>query len=432
MTAPTPNTRSMLARISGNFAWGMVAEFAAKGSLFLVTIHLAKRLSTADFGEFSFLQTVFMFLWMGTDLGLGMYATREIARAPGSAAQFARAFSQMRLVLALALAAPALLFIARSGRDDVRLWMAIGFSLYLVARAVQLDWLLRGLERYRALAIVNVFMACCVLALTWALIREPSDARWASMPWFVAYLAGTIGIHIMLRRAGIPSDPAGKQPDAGWLTHLRSSIHFTLSNGVSSLYQQLPLMYVYYCASAHDTGVYAAPFRVAIAAIFVASVFPMTLYPLLTSLHAAGRAREFAGIMRASTVAIAAGAGIVALAAWLYAPAIISLLFGTRYLESVPVFQWLSVFVLLRSVRAVFVRGVFAVGHERRYSLVAFASVAVLAVVLGVMTAIGFAPLQAASIGLVVTELLVTAAMAMLMVTSARFGESGAGGGSPP
>jgi hypothetical protein len=83
--------------------------------------------------------------------------------------------------------------------------------------------------------------------------------------------------------------------------------------------------------------------------------------------------------------------------------------------------------MLLRSVRAVFVRGVCAAGHERRYSIVALASLIVLVAVLAVMTLAGFGVLQAASIGLVVTEALVTAAMAVLVVSSARFAEAGAG-----
>jgi PST family polysaccharide transporter len=421
MSLASPQPRSMLARISANFAWGMAAELAAKGSLFLVTLRLADRLTTADFGEFSFMQTVFMFLWMGTDLGLGMYATREVARSPAGAGRFARTFSQMRFFLALALAVPALALIAAFGRGELQLALAAGFSLYLVARAVQLDWLLRGLERYRALAVVNILMGVGVVALTWAMIRGPGDAPWASVPWFVAYLLGTIGIQVMLARDGFRSGPAAPG-ELHWFAHLRSSIHFTLSNGVSSLYQQLPLLYVYYVASSHETGLYAAPFRVALAFVFVATVFPMTIYPVLTSLHAAGRARAFAALVGASTAAMAAGAGLVAVGAWIFAPEIIRLLFGPRYAEAVPVFQWLAVFGLLRSIRAVFVRGVCAVGHERRYSQVAFASVVVLAIMLAAMTWAGISPLQAASIGLAATEALVTAAMAVLVVLSGRFG----------
>ena len=79
--------RTLLARVASNFAWGMVAEGSARGALFLTSVHLAQVLGARYFGEFSFLQTIFVFLWLGVDLGLNMYATREVARSPSDTAR---------------------------------------------------------------------------------------------------------------------------------------------------------------------------------------------------------------------------------------------------------------------------------------------------------------------------------------------------------
>jgi O-antigen/teichoic acid export membrane protein len=415
-----PRRRPLLARIAGNFAWGMVAEMSAKGALFLVTLRLAGVLGAENFGEFSFLQTVFIFLWMGVDLGLNMYATREVARNPDDVARLLADLTAMRLGLALALGGLALAgFSMRS--DPATTYLTAGFALYLVVRAVQPDWLLRGLERYRALALVNIATAVLQLAVTWLLIDGPEDYALSSLPWFVSYLVGTGGVVLALRHAGIPvwrrGDWSGPR---GWWRHWSESIHFTLSSGVSTLYQNLPLLYLYWQGTAQQTGLFAAPFRLVIALLFVASVFPMTLYPVIADLEARGRGRALARLIGAAALATTVAAGIVGAMTAIWAESIVTMLYGAEYLAGAQSLRWLSLFLLLRSVRAVFVRVVGGMGHQRRCSAVSIASVAALLALLGCFSWLGIDPLVGAPVALAVTEAVVLLSMVALTMSVLR------------
>jgi O-antigen/teichoic acid export membrane protein len=415
-----PRRRSLRARIAGNFAWGMVAEMSAKGALFLVTLRLAGVLGAENFGEFSFLQTIFVFLWMGVDLGLNMYATREVARNPGDVAPLLADLTAMRLALALALGGLALAgFSLRA--DPATTYLTAGFALYLVVRAVQPDWLLRGLERYRALALVNVATAALQLAITWLLIDGPEDYALSSLPWLASYLIGTAGVVFALRRAGIPVWRRGASSGPrGWWRHWSESIHFTLSSGVSTLYQNLPLLYLYWQGSAQQTGLFAAPFRLVIALLFVASVFPMTLYPVIADLETRGKGRALARLVAAAALATTVATGVVSAITAIWAESIVTMLYGDEYLAGAPTLRWLSLFLLLRAVRAVFVRVVGGMGHQRRYSAVSAASVAALLALLGSFSWLGIDPLVAAPVALAVTEALVLLAMIALTVSALR------------
>src|SRR5262245_44545935 len=266
----------LVRRVAHGLAWGVLAEVASKGSLFLVSVYLAGVLGAADFGHFAFLQTLFVFVWMGVDLGLNMYAVREVARRPDEVVPLVADISGMRLAVAFVLSALATLAIWAAGADRVQLWVAGGFAVYVIVRAVQPDWLLRGLERYRELAAVNIAMAAILLVATWAMIRGGDDASLASLPWILSYLPGTLGMVFALRRRVPGLDPGQVRVRPGrWLGHWRESIHFTLSNGVATLYQNIPVLYVYAVGSAEMTGVFAAPFRLVVAMIFVSSVPPM-------------------------------------------------------------------------------------------------------------------------------------------------------------
>ncbi len=407
--------RPLFRRVARGLAWGVVAELAAKGSLFLVTVYLAGVLGATDFGHFAFLQTLFVFAWMGVDLGLNMYAVREVARRPGDVAEFVADFSGMRLTLATLLSGATLCGLWAAGSGQLQFWLAGGFALYLVIRSVQPDWLLRGLERYRDLAIVNVGMSALLLLATWSLIRDPGDARLASLPWFLSYLLGTIGMILALRHriAGLRPGTMGIRPRR-WLGHWRESIHFTLSNGVSTLYQNIPVLYVYSLGSAAMTGQFAAPFRLVVAMIYVASVVPMVIYPVFTDLHSRGRTQALKTLVGVLSAVVLAGGCVVAAVAFAFADEAVGRLFGRGYEGSADVLRWLCIFLLLRSLRAVFVRVVSAGGNQRSYSIVSIVSVVALLALLAILTVLGVDPPLAASAALTACEVGVVVAMGFL------------------
>ena len=418
--------RPLLARIASNLAWGLVAEGSARGALFLVSVHLAAVLGARYFGEFSYLQTIFVFLWMGVDLGLNMYATREVARSRTDVTCLLADLTVMRFLLALALGALALVLVSFRG-DTSMLAVTAGFALYLVVRAVQPDWLLRGLERYRALAAANVATAVLQLAVTWAMIDGPEDFALSSVPWLVSYLVSTAGIAIALHRYGIPVWRRGASSGpAGWWRHWSQSIHFTLSNGVSTLYQNLPLLYLYWQGSAQATGLFAAPFRLVVALLFVASVFPMTLYPVIADLETRGEARALARLVGWAAALTLAATGVVSAVAVAWAEPVMQRLFGAEYLAAVPTLRWLALFLLLRSVRAVFVRVVCGMGAERSYSMVSIASVVVLLALLVALQLAGADGLTASAIALALTEAGVLFAMIGLTTRVVRAVRPGA------
>jgi O-antigen/teichoic acid export membrane protein len=344
-----------------------------------------------------------------------MYAVREVARRPGEVSEFVADFSAMRLALAVVLSGVTMLAMWLAGSDSGQFWIAGGFALYLVARSVQPDWLLRGLERYFELAVVNVVMSVLLLLATYALIRGPGDARFSSMPWFLSYLLGTLGMFLALRFGLKVVDlRAISIRPRRWATHWRESVHFTLSNGVSTLQQNIPIVYVHWLGTATKTGLFAAPFRLVVAMVFVSSVVPMVVYPILTDLHSRGRTGALRTLVAFLWIGLAVGAGGIAVLSFTYADSAVRLLFGPGYESSADVLRWLSVFFVLRSVRAVFVRTVSAGGNQRANSFVSIASVGMLLALLGIFSAAGVEPALAASIALTACEACVVVAMGFL------------------
>jgi O-antigen/teichoic acid export membrane protein len=253
------------------------------------------------------------------------------------------------------------------------------------------------------------------------LINGPEDFELASVPWFISYLTGTIAVAIALRHSKISlwKKGAGSGP-RGWWRHWSESIHFTLSNGVSSLYQNIPLLYIRWQGSAHATGLFAAPFRLVIALLFVASVLPMTIYPVIADLQRRRRATALTRLIAWVAGLTALATGIFSAIAIVGADWIVVRLFGPEYHDSALALRWLSVFLLLRSIRAVFVRVVCGMGYQRRYSIVSICAVAVLLVLLVVFSLFDLDVTVGASIALAITELGVLVVMTLLTAAVVR------------
>ena len=69
------------------------------------------------------------------------------------------------------------------------------------------------------------------------------------------------------------------------LSHIKESIHFTISKGFLTLYIYLPIIYLGLFSSDYEVGLFSAPFRLIIAITFVISILPMALFPIFSELY---------------------------------------------------------------------------------------------------------------------------------------------------
>lgn len=419
----TSTGRGLFRRASSNVVWAFAAEGIGKGTAFLIMVLLARALGAASFGTFMFIYTLFNFLWMGVDLGLAMYGTREIARRPEQRARLVSAILVMRFVLAVSIALLALLSSLVWLADPASRSVALALSLYLVFRAIYLDWYLRGIERYAALALVSALIAAGMLATAFVVIRSGDDLGNAGLPWAIGYGLGALAILGFVLRSGVRIELKIRGSWENWVSHWRESVFFTLSNGVSFLYQSLPLFYLFVWAGPETAGQFGAAFRTVIAAIFALSILPMAVYPIFADFYARAEKR-FVQLVRRTVFVTGAISIIAAAVAMVAGQEVVELLFGNDYAQSATALKILSLFLVLRAIRAVFVRAVGAAGFQREYSKIAALSVIAVVALLGLVTVAGLPPLEYASLALVITEVFVLAAMWRLhsQIANARFG----------
>src|SRR5471032_1884099 len=78
-------------------AYKAFGDLAGKGSLFLVTIVAARRLSPESFGIFSLGSTLGWILAVATDFGIQLHLARAVSRVPADAPTLLRAWLRVRV-----------------------------------------------------------------------------------------------------------------------------------------------------------------------------------------------------------------------------------------------------------------------------------------------------------------------------------------------
>lgn len=356
-----------LQRIFSNIGWGVISQVGGKGIFFLVTIYLARVLGAEEYGSFTYAQSIVLYFWIAVDLGIDMYGSREIASDKPNAGGVINALLTLRIIGSLIAfgAFLLILFLFRHKVDQMPLF--IGCSLYLITRAINVEWAMRGFEKFKYIALANFATFIIMLFAVIILVRGGNDLSRASFVWSLSYvIGGIILLYLLDQKLGIPVKP---DFDIGsWLHHLAKSIHFTISGGLLALSQYLPIIFLGILASAHEVGLFSAPYGLILGLVFVISLVPYSLYPVFSELYI-GEKRKFRQLHNAYMLSSLLIGFLTALVGFIFADRIVGLVFGDGYRESASLLKIMIWFVFLYSVRSVYGIVIAASGLQRYYTL---------------------------------------------------------------
>ena len=373
--------------------------------MFILLVIFSRRLGPEYFGHFSFIQSLFMFAWISIDLGLGLFGTRSIAREKQQADEIANGIFFTRTTLASLIAIITIL-ITLVTQDSDMLAVVTGFSIYLILRGAQTDWLLRGFEDYKYLCMVLTISYIALFITGFSLVRTQDDFYLTSISWVVmGCIAVGLGIHRAQNKFNIQLSYK-KASLSQTIGYWKTSIHFTLSNGISALYESLPIFFLFAFTNPETVGLYSAPFRLIIAAFFLVSIYPMTIFPVLSNLYKVNLAK-YAQVIYLSAIGIFVITVTISLISWLYADEIIIRLFSEKYSASIPAFKVMLLYFIFRSVRAIFVRAICAGNGEKTYSKIAMFGLCMLCVLMSLLYFLKILNLESLSASLAITEIII-------------------------
>jgi O-antigen/teichoic acid export membrane protein len=388
-----------------------IASYAAP----LVTLPwLARVLGPVGFGQQSFCVAVISYFVLLSDYGFNLSATRQVALRADDRAERSRIFWHTIMVKAILAAAgvPCLLLLMTYVRTlaEVRQLLFINY-LTVIGAVLTPTWYFSGIERQTILSFITIVTRLLAVPAIFLLVRSSGDLPLAALiPSVMTIFGGLISLAYLINDRQLnKARVEGKE----LLVVLKGGWHLFVSTASISLYQATNTVLLGLIAGPATVGHYSAAEKIVQACQGLLGPISQSVYPRVSRLMQDSRAAAFALIRKVlklqGSIALA-----FSIALWAAAPALIHLLFGPDYQESINVLRWLAPLPFLVALSNVFgIQTMLAMGMNRVVSWILVTAGAINVAALLVL-AHWFAAAGAA-MAVAGTELYVTVVMALIV-----------------
>jgi O-antigen/teichoic acid export membrane protein len=328
-------------------AYKAFADLAGKGSLFVITIVAARRLSPESFGVFSLGSTLGWIVAVVSDCGIQLHLARAVARNPSDAPRLLRGWLRVRLWTAVVSVGAIGIALAAGWRASAAPMAALA-AVYACSGLIELlHYFYRGLSRSDIESSLTLWqrggtLLCGVAALAW----KP-DVTVLAVAMLVPVSVTLVASLRIARRFETTSDEGvsatGASSRATWAIFTRDVWPIGAGIALSALYFRIDVFLVELWSGTEAVAYYNAVFRL----VEALRLFPAAVVAVgLPSLVRAGDLRPLTRVALPVTLCAAAGAVLL----WLAAAWMIPLLYGAAYTRAVPAFRILLLSLPLLSL----------------------------------------------------------------------------------
>ena len=349
-----PSAGAVAAGLRRSFFALLLGDFAAKLLRFLAAIALARALTLESFGLVNTAIAVSGVAAVLTTIGLADVGARDVAVAPGATRAVASRVVAVRLTAAVVVLAASVVIALLA--DPGYLGLVLAGGAMALGMSASADWVLRGLERMRRLAVAWVAGAATVAAgcLTIALTDGGSVLALSVFAAGEAVLAAATWAAV--GRSGWPRPTlhgAGAMIRRSWPVGAASVI-------VYGYYANVDTIILAATRSPAEAGLYSAPYRIFLMLNLVAVFAAYAAFPALSRASDAARDSEARQLLTTILELLLCYGLLVVGCAHLFGAEALGLLFGSRFESMEATFALLSLAVAW-----------YSVGYPAGYSLIA-------------------------------------------------------------
>lgn len=333
----------------------------------LIVILLARFLSVEDFGKLTFALSYAVIIAIVAEGGTHFVFLREIAASPERGAIW-KEFLGLKLALAAAAwVGAAVLALLLWPWGDIRIPLAV--TGYVLGNSV-VDFFhqaCNAAERFGASAAVTGSHRAVCLLLSLAALGAGGGLTGATGALCVGSLLGAaIGYAILKVRLDFVSFPSW-QPEA-WIRRIRESLPLALASGFFMTTTRVGVLVLAWLGLTREAGFYGAAQRLFDAGNMIPAALMTVALPRFSRTLAQAPALLAKEVRQTGLLVAGTAAAMLALGEALAGP-VISIFFGARYAEAVPILRWMIAANALIMVNYFFVTLLLLHRRQQRHSL---------------------------------------------------------------
>jgi O-antigen/teichoic acid export membrane protein len=351
-----------LMRSSGTaIAGGLVSQALKAG----VMIYVARVFGAAEFGSFSFANSVNAFLFVIAQFGLPVFGAREVAQTGRLEKGLLKAITEARLLLAIIGMAVVLVVLHFApGVTRSEFWLVVGFGLSNVALSGFGDWAFQGMGRLHLWAALNITWQGLWLILTIAVVHTRTPIVLLSFGYAAAALVAVLIGWPRLRRLTQRLNERAPVPSYSMQSVIGAGANLGTATFLITFLVWTDTIIVRWVRGQHSAGLYAAGNRVALALAMLGSFYVVGAFPKLSH-SAMGSPREYSKCFQRAFDDMALLFIPGTLWALFYAPQIMLVLFkNPEYVAAATVFRIFQVFLLVNVICNLYGMGALVAHHR--------------------------------------------------------------------
>lgn len=352
-----------------------------KGTRLVLMLVAAPALGAAAFGCYQFATTVTGLLMLGTEMGLGVWTLRTLARDRTHAPVVVGTALRMRGLAIVPYALAIVLLTVVVGPGDTRI--AIAFLAPIALGNAIVDYaatIFRGYERFQDEAWVNIVRALLTAgAGIGALALRGSVGALGAGVLAGTAIAAAYGLSVLHRRYHLFGAAAGGRFDRGVArSAIAEGIPLWLVTLISLLYFRGDVLLLRIYVSNAELGAYSAAYKIFEGVVIIPGVILAGVFPPLARAHGAHGDSERQRRWERLLVTMLLGLGLLAGAGIYFGSArIVALAYGAGYLRSVASLRILASAIPLLFLNMALTTILIARNLERRNLLFAVLMLAV-------------------------------------------------------
>lgn len=176
--------------VAKNYIYNLIYQLLTIILPLITTPYLSRVLGAEPIGIYGYTLSIVTYFVLFGSLGIAMYGQREIAYVQNDKNKRSLVFWEIITVRTISLIVAMLLFyLVFCIKGEYAIYYRI-FILYIVSNALDISWLLQGLEEFKKTVVRNIIVKTLSIILIFLFIKTPSDLWKYILIYVIAELLG--------------------------------------------------------------------------------------------------------------------------------------------------------------------------------------------------------------------------------------------------
>jgi len=326
-------TKTLFKNISFNFLTKLISYIFA----FFTVIYITRTLQPEIYGRISFVESVAAFFIMFSILGMPIYAMRTCAERQNDRKELSRVFNELfSLNILFAFTGIIALFLSVffiSGLKENSTLFII-YSLGIIFQAIGCEWLFKGLEKFRFIAVTTFLIKLISFLCILLFVRAGKDMYvYAFFAVFASYGSNLIYFFNINKYIDFSFKFTIKKE------HIKAIFIFFIMACAVSVYNNLDITMLGFMTNNYETGLYTLASKGKIFLAVTGGIVWTAVLPRATEMWKAGRKADFFRLADKSITRVCLIQLFIAVICFIFAKKIILIIGGNEYLGSVTSFR---------------------------------------------------------------------------------------------